>query len=196
MTALNYAATAIRRNKPSAPLKKFLEHLPKLKRLIGQGTVPSEFFDYGCGKGDDIEYLKSQGYSVIGYDAHIPKHENKQIYKYSGRFNIVTLFYVLNVLPSEMSRRSILLQIRRCLGTYGIVAVATRTPKEVSSACKDTWEPMEDGWLTPGNTFQCGFTPKEVASMLMDAGWGITIKLNQSDYTLVVGLDSLTILEV
>jgi len=196
MTAFDYAGTAIRRNKPSAPLKKFLLHLPKLKRLIGHIVIHPRFFDYGCGRGDDVKYLINEGYDAVGFDPHFAGPDLEKIHRHSGNFNVVTLFYVLNILPTPMNRRMILTQIRCHLGSYGIVAVATRSPAEIERATKDTWVKYGDGWRTPSNTFQRGFSPGEVSKMLMKAGWGVTIRLSESNFTLVVGLDSMTVLDV
>jgi len=80
--------TAIHRSGPSAPLK-YIEDSLKLSDLI---------LDYGCGKGADVRYLESKGYSVDGYDPYYNNIDlsNKDLY-----YDVVVCNYVFNVLDKS-----------------------------------------------------------------------------------------------
>jgi SAM-dependent methyltransferase len=85
---LNLAAaakTALRRSKPSAPLKLLLDDHQIIGRVL----------DYGCGHGADVAHLKSLGYDVVGWDptwsTDIPQ----------GKFDTVLCTYVLNVVSER-----------------------------------------------------------------------------------------------
>ncbi|MHA2069409.1 MAG: methyltransferase domain-containing protein, partial [Candidatus Thorarchaeota archaeon] len=52
--------TAVRRNKPSAPLKFLLKH----------GLIKGRILDYGCGRGDDCKHLYTTHDYVVGYDPY------------------------------------------------------------------------------------------------------------------------------
>lgn len=101
--------TAIRRNRPSAPLNY----------LLGSSTLSGRILDYGCGRGDDVEYLSSQGYPVDGYD---PYHRPAEL---TGTYDTILCFYVLNVLPED-DRRKVLLSINDLLTPGGVAYIAVR----------------------------------------------------------------------
>ena len=84
----NSHVTVKDRNYPSLPVKILLE-----RKLI-QG----EILDFGCGLGKDVEFLRSKGFAVIGYDPHyFPKYPQT-------KFDTIICFYVLNVLfPDEQA---------------------------------------------------------------------------------------------
>jgi len=87
--------TAIKRTKPSLPLRK----------LLDKKSISGNVLDYGCGKGFDAEYLQRLGYSVDSYDPHWkPDGIKKQGY------DSIVCNYVLNVLETD---EEILSVIRR-----------------------------------------------------------------------------------
>jgi 2-polyprenyl-3-methyl-5-hydroxy-6-metoxy-1,4-benzoquinol methylase len=176
--------TAIRRNKPSRPLKLFLEELEWVWLLVhDEYTHKKDWFDLGCGRGDDVEYLQkylrpdSTGATVQGYDPnHAPDINPWDLY--SGSKDIVTCFYVLNVLQDPRERMKVLADARHLVKHDGIVAVAARSKDSVRRA-------------VTANTYQRGFDAGELAQLLVDAGFEITVSLTDNrDYCMVVGIEA------
>ena len=149
--------TAIKRGKPSLPAKMLV------KMLLPEESV----FDWGCGKGEDVEYLRNEGFYCKGWD---PVHKPDTVGTWFYPFDWVLCSYVINVLPPEQ-RAVILPRIHAFLPEDGSVLVATRASKEVNRQVKDTWTASYDGWTTSKGTFQRGFTPRQVEHMLLDAGF-------------------------
>jgi len=88
--------TAIRRFQPSRPIALALEH-----QLIGSDVT---VFDYGCGRGDDVRYLRECGISASGWDPHFyPGNPLQQA-------EVVNLGYVLNVIENPIERALVLAQ--------------------------------------------------------------------------------------
>ena len=81
--------TAISRKGPSLPLMHVWE---KYGPLDGFSVL-----DYGCGRGADVEWLRSQGVEVHGYDPHYAPE------KPLGEFSVALCTYVLNVLDPEVA---------------------------------------------------------------------------------------------
>ena len=99
--------TAIHRNHPSAPVRW----------LSGQGLLSRPFIlDYGCGRGDDCEYLHCFGYDPVWAP-------DEAVFKY--RYNVVLCTYVLNVV-SLPTRKKILRHIVDLLVRYGVVYLTVR----------------------------------------------------------------------
>ena len=101
--------TAIKRGKPSAPLKRLL----KANQI--RGTV----LDYGCGRGDDLRHLINQGFDAIGYDPHwLP-------YEPSTLFDTILCTYVLNVVSLD-EENQILVKISDLLVPGGTAFITVR----------------------------------------------------------------------
>src|SRR5215468_2452604 len=92
--AIQRHKTAIRRGDFSRPVKCLLRD-----GLISKGVT---FFDYGCGRGEDLELLAAEGVTCSGWDPayrpDAPKHEA----------DVVNLGYVLNVVEDPQERSSTL----------------------------------------------------------------------------------------
>lgn len=79
--------TAISRNAPSVPLRHIWK---KYGPLTGIRVL-----DFGCGRGEDVRWLQSNGAKAYGYDIYYqPKRP-------SGMFSVVLCTYVLNVVDPE-----------------------------------------------------------------------------------------------
>lgn len=101
--------TAIERDKPSFPLRFLLE------RSLLNGNV----LDYGCGFGQDVEYLNKKGIKAVGFDPHyFPNVPNE-------KFDVIVCFYVLNVLFEE-EQNEVLMQISSLLKPNGKAYFAVR----------------------------------------------------------------------
>lgn len=130
------AKTAIRRHRCSRPIG-----LALADGVISTGTT---VFDYGCGYGGDVRYLKSRGVAASGWDPH---------HRRTGRLeeaDVVNLGFVLNVIEDPRERTEVL----RC--AYGlaqkVLIVAVRVDKALSNVT--TTGEFGDGLLTAKNTFQ------------------------------------------
>ena len=128
--------TAIARQKMSRPMKKMYESGKFDKKTV---------LDYGCGKGFDVEYLKLQGIDIKGYE---PFASDKYLQMPEGKFDIITNNYVLNVIENPAERKNLVEEMKKLGNT---VVITVRADKK---SIKSTWTPMNDGYLTPKNTFQ------------------------------------------
>jgi hypothetical protein len=89
------AKTAISRKGPSAPCKYLVKN-----NLIEFPLV----LDYGCGKGDDWQFLEDNGYTAFCYDPNYSP--NKLPFGVKPEpFNTVLCTYVLNVLPKNQEKK-------------------------------------------------------------------------------------------
>ncbi|MEM2146574.1 MAG: methyltransferase domain-containing protein [Candidatus Jordarchaeaceae archaeon] len=149
------AKTAIHRRKASLPLKIVLE----------RGLIKGNVFDWGCGYGKDVEYLKGMGIISEGWDPihkPVPKPENYP----PGYFQTVLCIYVINTLPNHEERMSVLRDIYNFLPLGGVLILAVRSVDEVERARTRNWRRFGDGWLTSRGTFQKGFTLEELLGMV------------------------------
>ena len=108
--------------------------------LLSEDT---SFFDYGCGRGDDIDTLNSGNISASGWDPHYAP-ENKV-----SSADIVNLGYVLNVIEDQSERLEALKRAWKL--TQKVLSVAVMTP---SAAALENARPYKDGFLTSRATFQ------------------------------------------
>jgi DNA phosphorothioation-associated putative methyltransferase len=93
-TAIHRHKTAIRRGDFSRPVKCLLRD-----GLIDKGVT---FFDYGCGRGEDIELLTVEGITCSGWDpAYRPDAPRQEA-------DVVNLGYVINVIENPEERAATL----------------------------------------------------------------------------------------
>lgn len=105
---INVSKTAISRKDPSLPARISVE----------QGLIHGKVFDWGRGKGADIEYFRSQGIEVQGWDPAYKKDTPPESFE-PGSFHWVQLSYVLNVIPEKDTRMEILKEIYEFLPKKG-----------------------------------------------------------------------------
>jgi len=139
--------TAIRRGDFSRPVKC----------LLRDGLVHKEvsFFDYGCGRGEDLELLTADGIACSGWDPayrpDAPKFEA----------DVVNLGYVINVIEDTVERAETLKSAwalcRQLLAVSAQVLVAGRGKQPIE---------FGDGILTERNTFQKFFDQNELRGYL------------------------------
>lgn len=116
-----------------------------VKRAISDGLLsPSvTVFDYGCGRGGDLELLKAQGFSCEGWDpAFRPDAAHTSA-------DVVNLGFVLNVIEEPRERAE---AIRRSWALAGKVLIIS-AQVHVSSRGR-TAVPYGDGVVTVRGTFQ------------------------------------------
>ena len=98
----NSHLTAKERETPSLPTK----------HLFQKGLIRGRVLDFGCGKGVDVTFLRSQNIDVSGYDPfYAPKYPD-------GRFDTILCHYVLNVLLPE-EQVQVLMAVSELLQTTG-----------------------------------------------------------------------------
>lgn len=126
--------TALTRSNFSAPVQALLRY-----GLVGQGA---SFFDYGCGKGDDVRNLCANGVTAGGWDPHFASNAPKRA------AHTVNLGFVINVIEDIDER------VAALRGAYdlakGVLAVAAM----LTSQCPADGRPYRDGYLSSRNTFQ------------------------------------------
>jgi DNA phosphorothioation-associated putative methyltransferase len=136
--------TALSRRGLSTPVQALWKH---------GFLAESVFFDYGCGKGDDVAVLEAAGVDASGWDPHFRPEAPKT------EADAVNLGFVLNVIEDPIERRQALAgawQLAR-----RVLAVA------VLIGGRTAWERHRlhaDGVLTTRGTFQKYFTPDELVA--------------------------------
>ena len=126
--------TAIVRFRHSKPVLLALSH-----SIIEPST---SVFDYGCGRGEDVKYLRSQGIQASGWDPHYQPDTAP------ATADVVNLGYVLNVIEDPIERQATLLESYRLARRVLIVVV------RVDHALLETGIEFSDGLLTSRGSFQ------------------------------------------
>lgn len=141
--------TALSRTGLSAPIQA----------LARANFLDSKFsyFDYGCGRGDDIRALKELGFNARGWDPHFRPNE-PQI-----TADIVNLGFVINVIEDFDERTTALKRAFTLAQKLLIVSVMLYTSNRPSG------RPFRDGYLTQRNTFQKYFTQQELKEFVENA---------------------------
>jgi DNA phosphorothioation-associated putative methyltransferase len=137
--------TAIARTNLSAPVQLLIRN-----GLINQND---SFFDYGCGRGSDIEVLSGNGIAATGWDPYFAKVNIKSSAK------VVNLGFVVNVIEDPAER------VEAIQGAFalceGVMSVGVMLYSGDSSG-----RPYADGFLTSRNTFQKYFSQTEFKDYL------------------------------
>jgi DNA phosphorothioation-associated putative methyltransferase len=134
--------TALSRQNFSAPI----QILQRFGFLDGVRTV----FDYGCGKGDDVRGLVTDGMSAAGWDPHYAPSNP------ISSAHIVNLGFVINVIEDPVERREALQRAHSLAKELLVVStmLATENPGKVTV--------YGDGFLTSRTTFQKYYTQGEL----------------------------------
>lgn len=112
-------------------------------------------FDYGCGRGSDVEFLRDRGYAASGWDPAFFPEQAKT------RADLVNLGYVLNVIESPRERIDVLREAWGCAGESLVVATLVRGQEGHARA-----QAHGDGVVTSRRTFQKYFEQGELQGML------------------------------
>tara|TARA_R110001592_G_scaffold197769_4_gene445800 strand:+ start:12805 stop:14808 length:2004 start_codon:yes stop_codon:yes gene_type:complete len=142
--------TALARYQLSQPVQLLVRN-----RLLSSET---SFFDYGCGRGDDIETLNAGGIQASGWDPHFAPDQPKK------PSEVVNIGFVLNVIEDLKERRDALLGAWKL--TQKVLSIAVMAP---SSASIENAKPYKDGFLTSRNTFQKYYTQELLRDFILDA---------------------------
>lgn len=140
--------TALTRVRFSRPFQL----LQKLGYLEGY-TV----FDFGCGKGGDVELAQELGVKAQGWDPHFsPKSEKVKA-------DVVNLGYVINVIEDPEHRRETLLEAAEYANKLLIVSAMLESQQRSNGVR------FGDGVITKRNTFQKYFTQPELRHFIETA---------------------------
>ena len=139
--------TAIDRYSLSTPVQSLYRH----NYLNGDYT----FFDYGCGKGDDLNIVKELGVESSGWDPVYFTHAEVQ------KADIVNLGFVINIIESP-SERIHTLKKAYTLSKKFLVASVMLGSESITSK----FEEYGDGVITSRNTFQKYYTQNEFREYL------------------------------
>lgn len=137
--------TALSRTNLSAPVQLLLRH-----NLLQPGQ---SFFDYGCGRGGDIEALNTHGVEANGWDPHFANDRPL------SESDAVNLGFVVNVIEDPAERVEAIRKafaIARQVMSVGVMLYGPETPGK----------PFRDGFLTSRNTFQKYFSQPEFKDYL------------------------------
>lgn len=145
--AIDRSRTAISRRDISRPVRLALE-----EGFINKGT---RFFDYGCGRGDDVRLLNAQGVTAVGWDPVFAAREPRL------PSEIVNLGYVLNVIEN-IDERAEALRSAWELAEKVLVVAALVTADDRGKVTV----PYADGVVTGLGTFQKYFTQGELKSYI------------------------------
>jgi DNA phosphorothioation-associated putative methyltransferase len=138
--------TALSRTNFSAPVQA----------LLRQGLIDhqSTFFDYGCGRGDDVRGLIANGLDASGWDPHYAPSAEKRI------ASVVNIGFVINVIEDMAERVGALKGAYAC--TTGVLSVAAM----LSGAAPPEGRRYRDGYISSRNTFQKYFTQAQLRDFI------------------------------
>jgi len=129
-------------------------------------------FDYGCGRGGDINRLRELGYEANGFDPYYAR-ENPLIYS-----DVVTCLFVLDVIEEHSDRIAVLRKIWHL--SRKLLVIAVRQDGDIRT--KGT--ALNDGYIRL-RTFQRGWHQPEFRKFVEET-------LNQKTYLLGDGMIALT----
>lgn len=166
MQDINSKNTAIKRGGPSRPLLDLYEQ---------QIYLHPDFhsvLDYGCGRGEDVRWLREKGFKhkIVGWD---PNYISNPLPGHDEKFDIVLCIYVVNVLPTVEEREQVILEAWDRVEAGGCLYLVARSEKELTQARKrKRWQQHNDGWITSKarKTFQKGFTNQELKALTAKLG--------------------------
>jgi DNA phosphorothioation-associated putative methyltransferase len=138
--------TALSRSTLSAPVQS----------LIRDGLLRRDrtFFDYGCGRGDDLAALTASGYSGAGWDPYFKPDDVRQ------QAHIVNLGFVINVIEDLEER------IEALQGAYSLAQGVLAVAAMLSSNEPASGRAYKDGIRTSRNTFQKYYTQSELQQFI------------------------------
>lgn len=149
--------TALKRKTASRPMRDLVAG-----DYIQRGM---QVLDYGCGYGEDLRFLERQQRRsgvVLGYDPHEPFGWNALP---ATKLDVVTMIYVINVIPREEDRWRAIREAWSLVAAGGFLFLAARTLTDVrASARRYNWRMHVDGFVTSRRTFQRGYWEQDLRS--------------------------------
>src|SRR5439155_16830263 len=158
--AIDRHRTAIRRYSFSRPIAQALAD--------GLITQETEVFDYGCGRGADVMFLRSRGIRANGWDPYYRPRVRRMA------ADVVNLGYVLNVIEDPTERADALRSA--CALARRLLIIAVRTDRPLEDA-----EEFRDGFCTGRRTFQKLYSQQEFSNYVQTT-------LGQSPFLAALGI--------
>jgi DNA phosphorothioation-associated putative methyltransferase len=140
--------TALTRYRLSVPVRALAQ--------AGYLDGKKSFFDYGCGKGDDIRILRENDIEASGWDPHYCPNEEKR------DADVVNLGYVINVVEDPEERAAVLSD------AYGLARQMLVVSAMLEGRQQGDGETLRDGIRTKRNTFQKYYIQGELAAFITD----------------------------
>lgn len=134
--------TALSRSTLSAPMQTLVRH--------GLLLPERSYFDYGCGRGDDLRGLQESGYTASGWDPYYAPHQER------SPADIVNLGFVINVIEDFDER------VEALRGAFALATTLLVVSAMIYGSTPPTGRPFRDGYRTQRNTFQKYFTQSEL----------------------------------
>lgn len=137
--------TALARNAISAPVQLLLRH--------GLLTRKASFFDYGCGRGDDVAALTGEGFAATGWDPYFAADLERVA------ADVVNVGFVINVIEDPAERVEVLhraFSLAQRVMSVGVMLYGADVPGR----------PYHDGHITSRGTFQKYFQQTELKDYL------------------------------
>jgi DNA phosphorothioation-associated putative methyltransferase len=145
--------TALVRNKISQPARLGIQN-----GFIKPGET---FFDFGCGQGNDVQFLLEQGVIASGFDAYYsPKRPLFEA-------TVVQTAFVLNVIEDEAERREVLQLCWQLTTSTLIVAVQ---PYNLSKG-------RTGSGITNVGTFQMYFSNAQLKEFVTDSLGNVRVQV-------------------
>jgi SAM-dependent methyltransferase len=129
---------------------------------INAGYAHQTVLDYGCGYGADVLFYRRAGLLADGYDPHPPFGWGLPP---PGTYDVITMIFVLNVLPDPWQRLQALQSASTHLANTGRILVVCRSPRAIERhAHRGRWPPHNDGYWSSGSRgmFQRGISIREL----------------------------------
>ena len=118
-------------------------------------TPERSFFDYGCGRGEDIKLLVNDGIDATGWDPAFQPDESKR------EADIVNIGYVVNVIEDAAERKDALCAAWNLARQVLVVGARLNFDSRVTRM-----SPLADGCLTATQTFQKFYSQSELRSWI------------------------------
>jgi DNA phosphorothioation-associated putative methyltransferase len=138
--------TALTRIQMSAPMQS----LARYGYLNGSKSI----FDYGCGKGGDLQLLQENNVQAAGWDPYYAPNAKKE------PANIVNMGFVINVIEDAEERSAAL------KSAFGLTEECLVVSAMLENANTRSGMPYKDGVRTSRNTFQKYFSQSELAAYI------------------------------
>jgi len=142
---------------PKIERHKAAIHRPDLSKPVrlaleaGLFSEDSTFFDYGCGHGEDIKWIRDRGFPSVGWDPYYQPQSDRT------PADIVNLGYVINVIEAQPERREALIKAwditQRVLIVSAQVLISDVGQGQIT---------YSDGIVSSRNTFQKYYEQEEL----------------------------------
>jgi len=116
----------------------------KLLFQSGLATDETSLLDYGCGRGDDVKFLRELGIPAVGWDPYFVPDPALLV-----PHDIVNLGFVLNVIEDPEERKTVLTDAYALANKCLSVSVMLHSQNDTATSM-----PYGDGQLTSKKTFQ------------------------------------------